>query len=147
MGLGLFWTRTGPSSARVKLYPCRYEDQLKAEGKCQDDIRPPRYKESGIPDYPAGSKTVVCELCPMKRGVFKQTVEDGSGEKKWAHVVCALWQTPDVTVASANKPDVVRIPMHSSLLSHNTPSPCNKFTEDFFQSHTSYRLPVLKLSP
>ena len=86
----------------------RYEEKLKGEGKCQDDIRPPRYKESGNPDYPAGSKTVVCELCPMKRGVFKQVVDEGDGEKKWAHVVCALWQTPDVTVASLNKPDMVR---------------------------------------
>lgn len=109
-------TETGQCCART-LHACRYEDKLKGEGKSRDDIRPPRFKESGNPDYPAGSKTIVCELCPMKRGIFKQAaVEGADGEKRWAHVVCALWQTPDVQVAHVNRVDVVRLQFLAGLL-------------------------------
>jgi hypothetical protein len=86
---------------------CRYEEELAIQGRSRNDIRPPRFKESGNPDYPAGSKDVACELCPMKRGIFKQTVAERGGSRRWAHVVCALWQTPEMTVAPVNQVDAV----------------------------------------
>ena len=59
----------------------------------------------GTPDHPGGSKTIDCALCPVKRGLFKQTV---GHQRVWVHNVCALWQAPEVTVVAEDKPDVVR---------------------------------------
>lgn len=58
------------------------------------------------PDYEGGSKTVECSLCPVKRGIFKQT-DDGA---QWVHVVCALWQQPEVSIEPVNRAAVVRAP-------------------------------------
>ena len=86
---------------------CRHERELKAQGKSQEDIRKPRFMVTGdqAPDYPDGSKTTVCALCPIKRGLFKQT--SGVG-RQWVHTVCALWQAPEVTVPQVDQPDIVR---------------------------------------
>lgn len=85
---------------------CRYEDTLREKGTPRDKIRPPRFKQEGSPDYPGGSKDVECALCPVKRGIFKQI----SGDSRWVHLVCALWQAPEVTVAHEDAPDAVRCP-------------------------------------
>ena len=85
---------------------CRYEDNLREKGTPRDKIRPPRFKQEGSPDYPGGSKDVECALCPVKRGIFKQI----SGDSRWVHLVCALWQAPEVTVAHEDAPDAVRRP-------------------------------------
>lgn len=85
---------------------CRYEGELRAKGTPQDKIRPPRFKQEGSPDYPGGSKDAECCLCPVKRGIFKQAV----GSERWVHLVCAHWQTPEVSVANEDVADAVRSP-------------------------------------
>lgn len=83
---------------------CRYEQGLRAKGVPQDKIRPPRFKQEGSPDYPGGSKSVDCCLCPVKRGIFKRTA-DG---RRWVHLVCSHWQTPEVSVANEDIAEAVR---------------------------------------
>lgn len=86
---------------------CRYEQELAQAGKPKTEIRKPRYMQSGNgpPDHPGGSKDVNCALCPVKRGIFKQTT---TGKQEWVHVFCALTQHPEVTVASTDTAEAVR---------------------------------------
>jgi hypothetical protein len=86
---------------------CRFERELKAKGKSQEEIRRPRYMHSGAkpPDLEGGAKSVLCQLCPMRCGLFKQTI---GSKAVWVHNVCALWQSPEVTVLNVDRPDVVR---------------------------------------
>lgn len=70
------------------------------------------------PEYEGGAKSVFCHLCPMRCGLFKQT----AGPKAvWVHNVCALWQSPEVTVLNVDRPDAVRF---GALLSITICIPC-----------------------
>lgn len=90
---------------------CRYEQAQREKGRKQSEIRKPRFMEaSGNPSYPDGSKSVECALCPIKRGLFKQTV---ASHPQWVHLVCALWQTPEMVVPQADQSDIVR---HSNMV-------------------------------
>ena len=86
----------------------RYEsEQAKAENVPKEELRVPRYMlpADASPDYPGGAKQVSCALCPIKRGAFKQT----AGPKKmWVHVVCALWQQPEMSVPRVDECAIVR---------------------------------------
>lgn len=85
---------------------CRYEQEQRRKGREQKDIRKPRFMSTADnPNYPEGSKSCECALCPMKRGLFKQTV---ASHPQWVHVVCALWQTPEMVVPQLDQPDIVR---------------------------------------
>ncbi|PNW71070.1 hypothetical protein CHLRE_17g745347v5 [Chlamydomonas reinhardtii] len=72
---------------------CRmYEEQQRAAGVPQDDVRPKRWEieARGIThaELPGGSHAVSCCLCPVRNGAFKRTT-DG---KNWCHVICGMWQ-------------------------------------------------------
>jgi hypothetical protein len=88
---------------------CRHEQELASQGNSKQEIRTPRYMATGDepPDYPDGSKSVSCALCPIKRGLFKQSA---GREHVWVHNVCALWQAPEVIVPQVDHPDIVRTP-------------------------------------
>eukprot|EP00892_Ulva_mutabilis_P011925 jgi/Ulvmu1/9104/UM005_0199.1 len=85
-------------------WPCKlHERGLREQGMPQDKIRPPRFKQEGSPDYSGGSKDVTCALCPVKRGIFKKT----ACNSRWVHLVCAHWQTPEVSVAQEDVAEAV----------------------------------------
>lgn len=97
--MSTFW------STEAKAYVvCRHERDLKAQGMSKEDIRKPRYMIDGTPDHPGGAKEVECALCPIKRGLFKQTM---GAKRVWVHNVCALWQSPEVSIAPVDQPDAV----------------------------------------
>ena len=84
-------------------WPCReYEEQQRAAGVAQAEIRPPHALPDERRDLPGGSKDVKCALCPIRCGAFKKTV-DGA---QWVHQTCALWHHECILVAGP-QPSVV----------------------------------------
>lgn len=64
-------------------WPCKvYEEEQRAMGAAQSQIRPPRWEVQGG-QLQEGSKAVQCALCPVKQGAFRRTA-DG---KAWIHEV------------------------------------------------------------
>ncbi len=70
-------------------WPCRvHEEGLRVAGVPQKDIRPPRWElhasgPEGRRTLEGGSLAVECALCPVKQGVFRQTVDT----HQWVHQV------------------------------------------------------------
>ncbi|KXZ51810.1 hypothetical protein GPECTOR_11g251 [Gonium pectorale] len=88
-------------------WPCRfYEDQQRAQGVPQNEIRPKRWEMEarGIThaELPGGSHAVSCCLCPVRMGAFKRTTDS----TKWAHVVCSMWHEGPV-VHPFDGPDAI----------------------------------------
>lgn len=65
-------------------WPCKvYEEEERAKGHSQSQIRPPRWEVQGG-QLQEGSKAAHCALCPVRQGAFRRTA-DG---KAWIHEVC-----------------------------------------------------------
>lgn len=70
-------------------WPCKvYEEEERAKGRSQAQIRPPRWEVQGG-QLQEGSKAAQCALCPVRQGAFRRTA-DG---KAWIHEVCLQAQS------------------------------------------------------
>lgn len=73
-------------------WPCRvHEENLRAAGVPQKDIRPPRWELHSSPEgrkiLEGGSLAAECALCPVRQGAFRQTVDT----HQWVHQVSMPW--------------------------------------------------------
>lgn len=84
-------------------WPCQmYEEEQRATGKSQSEIRPPRWQQSEHKPMDGGGRSCKCALCPVRYGAFRQTVD----RTQWVHQACAMW-TPEVYLRHGDGPAVV----------------------------------------
>lgn len=90
-------------SAEWLCWPCRvFEEQQRALGVPQSEIRPAHMMPEDRRRLTGGARDAKCLLCPIKCGAFRRTA-DGL---HWVHQTCALWH-PETYLLPDSGPDVV----------------------------------------